>query len=101
MAVQDETIQDGGVGQGYPILDRVIRFFSPMETSAYLVGGYLRDSLLSRAKSLELSHDLDLAVTGDVERIARDLAGALGGSLAPLSPSRGMFRVVVPGAGNA
>ncbi|PKB83779.1 MAG: hypothetical protein BZY88_01715 [SAR202 cluster bacterium Io17-Chloro-G9] len=101
MAIQDGAIQNAGSGQGPPILDRVVRFFPPNETSAFLVGGYLRDLLISRAKSLDPTHDLDIAVTGDVERIARDLAGDLGGSTVPLSPSRGVFRVVVPGTREA
>ena len=101
MAIQNEETRSGGSEQGSPVLGRVIRFFSPDQHSAYLVGGYLRDLLLSRARSLEPSHDLDIAVTGGVESIARGLAEALGASTVPLSPSRGIFRVVVPIAGAA
>ena len=96
MAVHDAATLTGGWGQGSTILDRVIGYFSSNQTSAYLVGGYLRDLLVSRAKSLEPSQDLDVAVPGNAGSIAGDLARVLGGSAVPLSPSRGIYRVVVP-----
>lgn len=99
MAVQNGDTPSGDSGQGSPVLDRAIRFFSSNQPPAYLVGGYLRDLLLGRTRSLEMSHDLDIAVGGGVENIARDLARVLGGSAVPLSASRGMFRVVVPSGG--
>ena len=95
------AVQNGGLGQSPPVLDRLnrlIRVFPFGQGPAFLVGGYLRDALLGRARGQEPAHDLDIAVTGDSGSIAKDLAGALGGSTVPLNPMRGIFRVVVPGS---
>lgn len=54
------------------------------------MGGYLRDSLLSIP-----SKDLDVAVPGDPQPVARELAEALRGVFIPLSPAHGVARVVV------
>ena len=56
----------------------------------YLVGGYIRDHLLSVSTT-----DVDLAVAGDSAPIASELANTLGGALVPLGPSHGVSRVVV------
>ena len=101
MAFQNGTIQNRGLGESPPVLDHVIRsirLFPLGQGSAFLVGGYLRDALLGLARGQEPGHDLDIAVTGDSGSIARELSGALGGSTVPLDPSRGIFRVVVPGS---
>ena len=55
------------------------------------MGGYLRDSILGQASS-----DLDLAVSCDPQDLARRLAKELGGSYVPLSPQRGVARIVLP-----
>ena len=55
------------------------------------MGGYLRDSLLGRAGG-----DLDVAVSCDPQALAHRLAKELGGSYVPLSPQRGVARVVLP-----
>lgn len=56
-----------------------------------LVGGAVRDACLGR-----LAADLDWLVV-DPEGTARHLADALGGSLVPLDPERGHWRVVLGG----
>ena len=71
-------------------------FFAAREVEVYLVGGAVRDRLMGR----ETDSDIDLAVKGDAVALGRELADALGGSLAPLSVPRGMMRVVLPGDGS-
>ncbi len=56
----------------------------------WLVGGFVRDVLLGRP-----NHDLDLAVAGDVIAVARRLAGGLGGTVVPLDPEHGTYRVAL------
>ena len=63
-----------------------------METDAYLVGGSVRDWLLSAKPG----QDIDIAVSGDPEAIAREIAGRFGGTVVPLSPAHGIVRVAVP-----
>ena len=56
------------------LLEKIEAFFSQSATSAFLVGGYLRDRLLERP-----SEDIDLAISGDVLTIAPALAEFLNG----------------------
>ena len=68
------AIANGGIGLDSPLLDRINRCFAGDRVSAYIVGGYLRDALRTRSPVGTPQHDLDLAVEGDSERIARSLA---------------------------
>ena len=70
-------------------------FFAGTQTPAFIVGGCLRDSLLS----LPPGRDVDIAVAGDAQILAKDLTRSFGGTLVPLSPERGMLRVVIPHSG--
>ena len=70
-------------------------YFSGQNVPIYLVGGYLRDSLLS----LSPQRDIDIALSADSQSVGRDLALTLGGSFVPLSPDRGVARVVVEDSG--
>jgi len=58
---------------------------------AWLVGGTVRDTLLHR-----LSDDVDLAVQGDCERLARELGDATGGAVFNLSQRYALWRVLLP-----
>jgi putative nucleotidyltransferase with HDIG domain len=60
-------------------------------TSAWLVGGVVRDRLLGRDGT---PSDVDLAVAGDVETAARTLARAARAAVFPLSEEFGAWRVV-------
>lgn len=62
------------------------------EVPAWLVGGAVRDRLLSRHTT-----DVDLAVAGDVEAAARTLARAARAAVFPLSEDFGAWRVVARG----
>ena len=74
------------------MINRLTAFFADRGLDAYLVGGAVRDRLMGRASG----SDIDLAVAGDAVALGRELAGEVGGSLAPLSVPRGMMRVVLP-----
>ncbi len=60
--------------------------------SAYLVGGFVRDTLLERD-----SHDIDIAVAADALTTASKMAAALGGKYVPLDEENGGGRVVLTG----
>ena len=74
------------------MLPRLAAFFAARSVDAYVVGGQVRDRLLSRPPG----SDFDLAVAGGAARLAAALAAEFGGSVAPLSPERGLMRVVGP-----
>ena len=73
------------------MLTKLKEFFAVRGCPAYLVGGYLRDSLISRSPQ----EDIDIAISGDSQSAGQDLAKELEGSFVPLSPDRGLARVVV------
>ena len=66
-------------------------FFLTRGTPAFLVGGYLRESL----RSLPPGRDIDIAVAGDSQSLGRELARVLGGTFVPLNPGLGKARIVV------
>ena len=79
------------------MLTKLRDYFATLGMPTYLVGGYLRDALLSLP--LPPQRDIDLALTGDSQSVGRDLASALGGSFVPLSPDHGIARVMVEDSG--
>jgi poly(A) polymerase len=76
-----------------PLFEEVRRLIDEAQPGAqvWLVGGAVRDGLLGRD-----THDLDFAVQGDALRLARAVAGRLGGAFYPLDDDRGTGRVVLP-----
>lgn len=58
--------------------------------TGYLVGGYVRDSLLGVP-----SKDIDVAVNGDAGVVGRGLADLFDGTLVPLDPEHGVVRVML------
>lgn len=62
----------------------------------WLVGGAVRDRLLGRA-----ALDVDVVVAAGAVAAARAVAAASGGAFVPLSPERGIARVVWPGRDGA
>jgi tRNA nucleotidyltransferase/poly(A) polymerase len=71
------------------LLDQV-RPYIQTGQQVYLVGGAVRDLL--RQKSV---HDLDFAVSGDVRRLGRRIANALGGAFYVMDISRETVRVIL------
>jgi tRNA nucleotidyltransferase/poly(A) polymerase len=70
-----------------------VRALLPEPARVWLVGGAVRDLLLSRRV-----HDVDFAVDGDALAIARRVADALGGAFYPLDAERGAGRIILRGA---
>ncbi len=66
------------------------------EGPLWLVGGFLRDTLLNRPTA-----DVDLAVSGNAKRLADRFAAAFGKRSFPLDEERGTYRVVVEREGRA
>ena len=77
------------------LLNRISRFFIEEGSTAYLVGGFVRDTLLGRA-----TDDIDIAVDGDAMVAAERAARTLGGRYVPLDTENGVGRVVLPGGWN-
>ena len=71
------------------ILTAVSDFLSG-RVKAYLVGGFIRDSLLGRATA-----DIDIALADDALELAPKLADALGGKFILLDKQNRICRVVV------
>jgi len=84
------------------LLARVILLFKEANSPAYLVGGAVRDRMLSarpgRGADLPRLYDLDFAVPGDGLRSARRIADALGGAFYPLDTERDVGRAVFTGS---
>jgi poly(A) polymerase len=72
-----------------PPLQKVIAAI-PESVPAYLVGGAVRDLLLSRP-----GHDHDFLLVGDVLKLSRKIADSLGGAFFPLDRDRGYARVIL------
>lgn len=73
---------------------RRIQDLLPADAGAFLVGGYLRDTLLGRKTG-----DIDVAVGVSAPAFAREAAAALGGHYVLLDEAEGVARVVLPETG--
>jgi poly(A) polymerase len=71
------------------LLARLSAFFASRQHSAFLVGGYLRDTLLSIP-----AKDLDVALPGDPRELAQALARELSATYVPLCRNRPVCRIV-------
>ncbi len=76
------------------LLKRLGEFFAGRETGAYIVGGFIRDTLMGRDTA-----DIDIAVAADALNIAPEIASALGGKSVLLDAENGVCRIV-PAGGN-
>ena len=74
-----------------PFLGQLAPYIRDHAGEAYLVGGFLRDTLLGRS-----TRDIDLAVTGPSESLAKTIADSLNGSLVVLGKEERVARVVLP-----
>lgn len=84
------------LGRDVPsILAGAADFLVRQGINSYLVGGYIRDTLLGRA-----TRDIDIAVAEAAPEVAQKLAEALHGRYVLLDEANGIARVVVP-AGDA
>ncbi|MBI2868851.1 MAG: HD domain-containing protein [Chloroflexi bacterium] len=76
------------------LLSRVAGFFQENEIEGYVVGGFIRDTLLGRATA-----DIDIAMRADALKVAGDLAGVLAGRYVRLDELNQVARIVLPGGG--
>lgn len=74
------------------LLARISRFLDKKGVNSYIVGGFVRDTLLGRETG-----DIDIAVEADALATASDAAAALNGKYVPLDAENGVGRVVLPG----
>ena len=75
-----------------PLLTTLGEYLASKGTTAYLVGGGVRDALLGRETS-----DFDLAVAHETGPLGAGLADLLGGRMITLDKARGIIRVVAAG----
>ena len=68
----------------------VERFFDERQIEAYVVGGFVRDMLAGRTTA-----DIDIAVSGDALKTAREMAEAVGGKFVLLDEANRIARVVL------
>ena len=72
------------------LIYRLKEILGAFDVEVYLVGGCVRDGLVSHPLG-----DVDLAMKGDALAIAQKVADALSGSYVPMDPQRGIARVVL------
>ena len=77
--------------QNATILSNLKDYLRGRSLPAFVVGGYIRDSL----RGLH-TRDVDLAVHGDAISLSREMADALGGAFMPLSHAHQNARVALP-----
>jgi poly(A) polymerase len=73
------------------ILEKIDLLLQSQQTEAYLVGGFVRDTLIGRSTA-----DIDIAVTSDALKIAYLTAENLGGKFVLLDEDNRIARVVFP-----
>ncbi|OGO02189.1 MAG: hypothetical protein A2Y72_03795, partial [Chloroflexi bacterium RBG_13_53_26] len=72
------------------VLRKVTDFLIQKDIGAYLVGGYIRDTLLGRS-----TRDVDIAVTAAAPEVGRKLADTLQGKYVLLDETNGIVRVIL------
>jgi len=73
------------------LLTQISRLLDKKNVRAFIVGGFVRDTLLGRATA-----DIDIAVDADALEIAREVAAALSGTYVELDDVNRIGRVVLP-----
>lgn len=74
------------------LLTEISRLLAARDIRAYIVGGFVRDTLLGRDTA-----DIDIAVDADALAVARDIAGVLDGKFVLLDDINMTGRLVLPG----
>ena len=73
------------------LLTKISRYLAKEGVTSYLVGGFVRDTLLRRD-----TDDIDIAIDADALAIAPGVAAAFGGKSISLDEENGVGRVVLP-----
>ncbi len=79
----------GAISEG--LLVEVRGVLAKHAVEAYLIGGYVRDTLLGRDRG-----DIDIVVATGAMEIAQDVARSIGGKYVPLDEANEIARVVLP-----
>ena len=74
------------------MIEKLAACCASLEIDAYLVGGFVRDWLVSARPG----QDIDIAVPGDPEAAAKQIADKLGGEFVTLGSAHGVVRVALP-----
>jgi poly(A) polymerase len=77
-------------------LNEISRFLNERRIQSYLVGGFIRDTLLGRSTA-----DIDIAIDADALKTAREMADALGGKYVLLDEENLIARVVLSPSSNS
>ena len=78
------------MGVTHRILSQTNSFLNSRSVEAYIVGGYVRDSIIG-----QVSRDIDIAIFSSNPQIVNDLATAIGGKLVDLDESRQISRIII------
>ena len=78
-------------GESATLLIRVRNLLAAAGVRGYLVGGFIRDTLLEKE-----TRDIDIAVAADALEVSRSVAESLQGKCVVLDASAGVARVVLP-----
>jgi poly(A) polymerase len=73
------------------VLDEINRFLAAKEIPAFIVGGFVRDTLLGRDTG-----DIDIAIDADALEVASQAAVTLSGRFVPLDDVNLIGRVILP-----
>ena len=74
------------------LLHEISRFLDGKNIPSFIVGGFIRDTLLGRVTA-----DIDIAVAADALDIAAGFAAACDGKFVPLDDINLVGRVIMPG----
>jgi poly(A) polymerase len=74
------------------ILNKISKFLAGKDIPSFLVGGFIRDTLLGRD-----TDDIDIAVDADALEVASQVADAFDGKFVPLDDINLTGRVILPG----
>jgi poly(A) polymerase len=94
--VRKELSDNLNNSEAMPLIARTSRLLDGFGVRGYLVGGFVRDTLLGRT-----TLDIDIAVTAGAPEVARRVADGLAGKYILLDEIFGVARVVISGAGAA
>jgi len=87
--MEDSTVIKSAAAR---LMGRISRHLAKKGITSYVVGGFVRDTLLVRD-----TDDIDIAIDADALATASSLAVGLGGKYVPLDEENRVGRVVLPG----
>jgi poly(A) polymerase len=89
LVMEDKKLPIGSAAS--QVLHEISRFLAEKEIPAFIVGGFVRDTLLGRD-----TDDIDIAVDADALEVASQVSAALDGRFVPLDDVNLIGRVMLP-----